>query len=481
MAGAASEALVVGGGPAGATAAALLARWGHAVTLLARPAALTPDLGESIPPSTGKLLDVIGVRGAIDRARFVRSTGNTVWWGNDTPRIELFAGDRLGWQVTSQAFADILLEHARGAGVDVRIGRADLAAVTGSRAGFVLECTGRAGLLTRARGLREYDSRYRTVAMVGVWRCAQGFDVADSSHTLIESYDAGWAWSVPRSPHERFVAVMVDPRRLSGKGRPAGAAAPASAECTKPGRARYREQLSRTREMARIIADATLTTEPAGWDASMYRATRYVDGNVLLVGDAASFLDPLSSAGIKKALASGWLAAIAVHTALVRPAMRDTALAFFAAREAEVYAAFRAMTGEMFSEAAAWHAHPFWTDRSDEASSSADRPAIEEAFERLRRSASFQVTRSVEVRVEPRPAVRDNEIVLEPRLVSGDEDAGVRYTFGVDLLALIDMAPAYASVPELFAAYHQRHGPVALPDVLGALATALARKWLVWL
>lgn len=481
MAGAASEALVVGGGPAGATAAALLARWGHAVTLLARPAALTPDLGESIPPSTDKLFDVIGVRGAIDGARFVRSTGNTVWWGSDTPRVEPFANGRHGWQVTSQAFADILLDHARGAGVDVRIGRADRAAVTGARAGFVLDCTGRTGLLARARGLREYDSKYRTVAMVGVWRCAQGFDLTDPSHTLIESYDGGWAWSVPRSPHERFVAVMVDPRRLAGKGRPAGDLVAGAAGSTKPGRARYREQLSRTREMARILAGATLTAEPVGWDASMYRATRYVDGNVVLVGDAASFLDPLSSAGIKKALASGWLAAVAVHTALTRPGMRDTALAFFAAREAEVYAAFRAMTGQMFSEAAAGHAHAFWTDRSDEAGWSPDRPAIEDAFERLRRSTAFQVTHSVETRVELRPAVRDNQIVLEPFLVSGDGDVGVRYTFGVDLLALIDMAPAYASVPELFAAYHQRHGPVALPDFLGALATALARKWLLWL
>ena len=44
----------------------------------------------------------------------------------------------------------------------------------------------------------------------------------------------------------------------------------------------------------------------------MYDATRFVDGDVLLVGDAGSFLDPLSSAGVKKALASGWLAAVAV-------------------------------------------------------------------------------------------------------------------------------------------------------------------------
>jgi hypothetical protein len=65
--------------------------------------------------------------------------------------------------------------------------------------------------------------------------------------------------------------------------------------------------------------------------------------------------------------------------------------------------------------------------------------------------------------------------------VSGDQDAGIRYAFDVDLLALIDLAPAYPSVPSLFAAYNQRHPAVALPDFLAALATMLAHNWLVWL
>jgi flavin-dependent dehydrogenase len=307
--------------------------------------------------------------------------------------------------------------------------------------------------------------------MVGLWVTDRPFDLPDPSHTLIESYDGGWAWSVPQSLRERFVAVMVDPNKATGLPRPRSA---------QPGLALYREHVGRTRQIGRLIAGATLTAEPRGWDASMYHARRYVDDHVLLVGDAASFLDPLSSAGIKKALASGWLAAIAVHTALIRPAMRDAALAFFAAREAEVYASFRVMTERFFSEAAAGHAHPFWRDREDEPDAIADVP-LEAAFLRLRRSVDFRVARSTTVCVEPRPAVQADEIVLEPRLVTGAQDAGLRYAFGVDLLALIDLAPSCSSVPDLFAAYNQRQAPVPLPDFLGALATALAHKWLVWL
>jgi hypothetical protein len=76
--------------------------------------------------------------------------------------------------------------------------------------------------------------------------------------------------------------------------------------------------------------------------------------------------------------------------------------------------------------------------------------------------------------------VRGAEIVMEPRLVSGREDAGVRHAFGVDLVVLVDLAPAYTSVPDLFAVYTQRQSPVPWPDFLRALATTLAHKWLVW-
>jgi flavin-dependent dehydrogenase len=468
----AHEVLIVGGGPAGAAAATLLARWGHGVRLLATPARRAPDLGESIPPSAHKLLDVLGVRAAIDAAPFIRSSGNTVWWGSDTPRVESFAAAVPGWQVTRTALATILLDHAQAAGADVHWVRGHSATAKGDDAAFVLDCTGRTGLLARARGLRIQDATFRTVAMVGLWVGERPFALPDPSHTLIESYDGGWAWSVPKSRDERFVAVMVDPRRMDGPG-------PAESGL-KPGLALYREQLGRTRQMARMIADARLTADPSGWDASMYHARRYVDDRVLLVGDAASFLDPLSSAGIKKALASGWLAAVAVHTALLRPAMHDVALAFFAAREAEVYASFRSMTKRFFSEAAAGHAHPFWRDRGDEPAAAPNQPAVEAAFERLRSSPSFRVARHTGVRIEDRPAVRENEVVMEARLVTGAKDAGARYAFGVDLLALIELAPACPSVPDLFAAYNQHHTPVAMPDFLGALATAFAHKWLVW-
>jgi flavin-dependent dehydrogenase len=408
---------------------------------------------------------VLGVREQIDAGPFVRSTGNTVWWGNDAARIEAFAGGGRGWQVTAGALEPILQTAAVEAGVRLEPGRLTAEDAAARGAMWTLDCTGRAGVIARAKGWRVPEPAHRTIALVGRWRPQTRFDVPDPTHTLIESYANGWAWSVPDVKGCRYVAVMVDPRT-------------SDLTHNQTSRAVYEVEVAKTDRLAKLLRDATLTGGPFGWDAAMYSATRFADDGVLLVGDAGSFIDPLSSAGVKKALASGWLAAVATHTALSRPAMRRTALEFFAAREQEIYAAFRALTERFLADAAANYDHPFWSDRTDPATESDD-DALRAAFDWLRSAESIHLRAAPDVAIEQKPAVSGNEIVLEPRLVAGTGGDGVRYAFDVDLVALIELAPWFNQVPDLFDAYNQRLAPVALPHFLSALATAVAKGWLV--
>jgi 2-polyprenyl-6-methoxyphenol hydroxylase-like FAD-dependent oxidoreductase len=463
-----AEVLVLGGGPAACAAATLLGRWGHDVLLVARPPAAASPLGESIPPSTHKLFGMIGALDAMNAAGFVRSTGNTVWWGDEAPRVERFPGGQQGWQVTTDRLEAILRQGLAGARVRIEHARAeaDLLGQRGAR--FVLDCTGRAGVLARARRLRVLEPAGRTIALVGIWnRGAAPWELPDATHTAIESYSDGWVWSVPASLDQRFVAVMVDP---------------SASALTRNVSSRdvYLRELQRTHHMASLLRNATLASGPAGWDATMYHAERYVDGQVLLVGDAGSFIDPLSSAGVKKALASGWLAAVAVHTSLRRPDMQDIALHFFSDREAEVYASFRSMTHRFLSRAAAAHPHPFWDDRTETWDEQPEREAVQAAFERLRAEPELRVTRNPDARVAERPAVSGAEIVLEPRLISNERPDGVRYAFDIDLVALVELAPSCTSVPVLAERYNRQFAPVALPNLLGGLSTAIAQKWLLW-
>jgi hypothetical protein len=205
-----------------------------------------------------------------------------------------------------------------------------------------------------------------------------------------------------------------------------------------------------------------------------------------VAGDAASFVDPLSSAGVKKALASGWLAAIAVHTSLADPAMGPVARRFFADREAEMYGNFLALTKLYLQEAAIGQAHPFWADRAETRDvderrerQARERAAVEAAYERLRALPALVVARGPRVRTQFRPAIGGSTIVLEPRLVTDEEPTGVRFLYDVDMVTLVEVAPACRQVPDLYEAYVIRMGPVDLAAFLTALATAIARGWLV--
>ncbi len=461
-----SDILVLGGGPAGAAAARLLASWGHAVRLITR-AAGEPRLAVSIPPSCEKLFGVVGIADAVNRAGFIRSTGNTVWWGTSEARVETFADRGLGWQVDLGALESVMLAEAAAAGVIIErraVAADEFRNASARRAAFTLDCTGRAGVTARLKNVRRYDADTRTIALTGEWH-STAWPVPDDSHTVIESYADGWMWSVPLAHGIRHVSAMIDPMR-SDLERGVGA------------REVYLAEIAKTRAFRRILASASLRGQPSGWDASTYRAETYSGDDWLLVGDAGSFIDPLSSAGVKKALASAWLAAVAVNTSLNTPSMRADALAFYAAREAEIERHHAAESRAFLAAAGREHDRPFWTTRSaDSQNGPNDADAVRRAFDRLKQSDICRM-RAGAVRVEPRPMVDGNEIRLAPHLIAADF-APIRYLHGVDMVTLLELAPQATQVPDLFVAYSQRTSRAPLHDFLLALSTAVARGWLV--
>src|SRR5438067_6749770 len=294
---------IIGGGPAGAGAARLLALWGHSVTLVGR-AAPHPSVAESLPPSSFKLLQQIGVREAVEAAGFPRSTGNSVLWDDgESLRPESFPGDGHGVQVRRDLLDRLLLAEAARAGVTIRRGSVrgvarDVAqgtsrvrydttrgeATLSSR--WVLDCSGRTCLTSRRD--RGPNDTPRTLALIATWE-RPAWPLLDASHTLVESYLDGWAWSVPLSTRRRQLAVMVDPPRVRARA---------------PLTAWYHAELAKTAWLCGLVGDARRVREPWARDASAYIVSTVAEEGVLRVGDAASFVDPLSSYGVKKALAS---------------------------------------------------------------------------------------------------------------------------------------------------------------------------------
>jgi len=484
--------VVIGAGPAGCAAARLLASWGHDVTVLARRASPDRALGESLPPSCVTLLDHIGITGeSLDAAGFLRSTGNTVRWGAGDERVEQFAEGLHGYQVDRAAFDAFLVQNAKAAGAEVRLGvgvtavrRDSDTTVVFEQGGiserlparWVLDCTGRSGLIARD-GLRQPESAARTTAIVGVWERDDDWPTPQPSHTVVESTEDGWAWSVPVSRKRRYVTLMVDPTITPVASREGLERA-------------YLEQLARTRSQSTLVAGARRVGPVFARDASPYTARTFGEVGTLLVGDAASFVDPLSSFGVKKALASAWMASVVVHSILLNAASAAPALELFNARERSMYEALRGSAAALARDAADAHPTAFWEARA--AATDADiafepdvaalrnDADVTSAFEELRRRDTIRLRPTALVKRASRPTVRGNRVVVEDHLIVPAFPAGVRYVRNIDLVRLSDLASSHDQVPDLFAAYNSVASPAPLPDFLGALSLLIGKGFLEW-
>jgi flavin-dependent dehydrogenase len=503
------DAIVIGGGPAGSTIARLLALWGHSVHLVTRGSDPARGAAESLPPSVRKLLAKIGVLDAIEGANFYRTTGNTVWWGQRDGHVEKFdaSPDALGYQVLRPALDRLLLATAADAGAEVSCdahvhrvhlsetnlprahGRREPAEGSPARGAdarieyqregqppttigcrFALDCSGRAGVLAR-HGFRRSQPGFRTQAFIGVWQRAAGWALPDETHTLVETYEDGWAWSVPLSPTTRQVGVAVD-----------GATTRIRRGPTLTGT--YRAEIGKTRRLSALMSDATVDRVWA-CDASLFSAHQYAGSQFLLVGDAGSSIDPLSSFGVKKALASAWLGAVAVHTCLTHPDRQGAALEFFSNWERQVYSANLQRSVEFAREAYGRHPHPFWAERAevhvDAAKEELDEnvlfraPDVQAAFEALKASPSIAFSLSEQITLTKRAFIHDREIVVDEALSLPNAPEGIRFLAGVDLVKLAHLACRHRHVPDLFEEYCRTLGPVSLPSLLGGLSVLLAK------
>ncbi|HEY6362660.1 MAG TPA: tryptophan 7-halogenase [Vicinamibacterales bacterium] len=478
------DVLVIGGGPAGATAAGLLASWGRSVALIHHESS-KPSLAESLPASTRKLLRFLGQLEEVDTAGFHPNHGNISRWAGREARAE--SADA-GYHVSRSVFDRLLRNHARAQGASIvegQVQRVDVAGdgahttaatlecttargVSRYRASFVLDCSGRAGIIAR-RGLRRADAGYRTLAIAAEWECPD-WPSHEQTHTIVDSYENGWAWSVPLSATRRQCTVMVDAGLMTVR--------KASLDAI------YCGELRKARSIDARLTGSRQINRPWACDASLYTCLRAADSAALLVGDAASFIEPLSSAGVKKALASAWRAAVVLNTALDKPQMLAVATDYHDRREREVYQECLRRSAEFFKTAANVHEDEFWSVRASVVPGTAGAAGregsalhdarVRAAFDILRDASSLELTPAPHLRFEPFAVIEDREVVLRDAIVLPGTSEPVRYVGGVNLPELIRIAAGCRDVPSLIESYHHRVAPVDPRDLLVGLSVLVA-------
>jgi flavin-dependent dehydrogenase len=333
----ATDVVVVGGGPAGSTAATMLARSGKKVTLLERDHFPREHIGESLLPASVPVLEELGAREAVEAAGFLPKFGATMVWGNgDEPWSWYFRETNTtypsSWQVVRSEFDKILLDNSRKHGVDVREGHRVLEVVfegdtavgvrwqddagnAGTlRAGVIVDCSGQTALIGRARRLRKWDPFFQNLAVYAYFEGAERLPEPDETNILIEAYPEGWMWAIPLHTGVMSVGAVVDRTRAQGR-------LDASSHT-----AFLMEQIAQAPRTSRMLEQATMTADgPTILKDWSYLSDEVVGDGWILAGDSACFVDPLFSSGVHLALTSGVLAAAWVNTALEDPELARAA------------------------------------------------------------------------------------------------------------------------------------------------------------
>ncbi len=317
------QVLVIGAGPSGAIAAALLKRQGHDVLIIERQRFPRFSIGESLLSHCIDFVEEAGMLDALLEAGFQLKNGAAFAWGEEYSAFDFgrtfSQGRPTTFQVQRARFDQLLADQAALQGVEIRyeeeIVAADFARerpqvrvrrLDGSEylveARFVLDASGYGRVLPRLLDLEAPSSfpvRQAVFTHIEDRIDLPGFDRNKILITTHPQHRDIWFWTIPFSDGRCSLGVVAAAEHYAN--------APADLDACLKG------FVAQTPSLSKVLANAVWDT-PArsigGYSANV--KTLHGPGFALL-GNAAEFLDPVFSSGVTIAMRSASMAAGVLH------------------------------------------------------------------------------------------------------------------------------------------------------------------------
>jgi flavin-dependent dehydrogenase len=329
---------VIGGGPAGSTAAALLAERGLRVALFEKSRHPRFHIGESLLPANLPLFERLGV------ADEVRAIGMQKWGAElvspaHAQPTRLAFGDAwdkslpFAYQVRRSQFDEILFRNAARKGAlaqeGCRVRGVEFAPDGGARlqvqredggeetwhAGFVADASGRDTFLGSRLQAKRRNPRHNSAAIYAHFRDARRHEGRCAGDISIFWFEHGWFWFIPLADGVTSVGAVVWPYYMKTRSQPVNDF--------------LMDTIALCPDLVGRLEGAERVTDAEATGNYSYACDRTHGPGYLLLGDAYTFIDPVFSTGVMLAMTSAVDGAEAIETCLRRPGEARRALARF--------------------------------------------------------------------------------------------------------------------------------------------------------
>ncbi|MEU5987414.1 NAD(P)/FAD-dependent oxidoreductase [Spirillospora sp. NPDC047418] len=340
------DVVIIGGGPAGATAAGLLAQRGRRVLVLEKERHPRYHIGESLIPAVMRPMDELGLTDLMDERGFERKYGGSLVWGNQkipwnfsfikggkfshayhTRRADLDAlilnrARELGAFVMEEATVKDTIENEDGRVVGVRYQIRGMDEPREARGSLVVDASGQARILSRKYADVTWHEDLRNVAVWTYFDNCHRLPGDEWTNILIEGLDDGWFWAIPIEKGTMSVGYVT-------RSESVGATDKSLQELF----TLERERTTRLKELLKDGRQASGFRTARDWS---YTGHQFYGDGWVLVGDSAAFVDPLFSTGVALATLAASVLSKIIDKVLDNPAIEQEAMK----RYAEAYKNF---------------------------------------------------------------------------------------------------------------------------------------------